>query len=776
MYFSNLRLAGAFLVLVAAAAAQTPPPGASDLVSAGRQRFQIRCGGCHGADGAGGERAPGIGQVDRDRLQTDASVRKLIHDGLPEAGMPAFARVPDAEMDQLVAFVRSRVAPASQTAIPGDPQAGEAFFFGAGGCDSCHMIQGRGGLRGPDLSDAGSHLTLAEIEQTLHDPDSRRDPQFQVATVALRSGKTIRGFLKNESGFDVQVQGFDNRLYLLKAADIVKISREKNSLMPALHATPQQTRDLIAFLVRTPGTLSLGRPPAELPDALRWDAVAHAEAGEWPTYHGDIGGNRYSALNEITPANVGHLAPKWMFSLPGGRGLEVTPVVVDGVMYVTAVNSAIALDARTGRQIWRYSRPRNTGLVGDASSGINRGVAVLGDRVFLVTDNAHLLALHRLTGALLWDAEMADSHHHYGATSAPLVVGDLVLSGVSGGDEGIRGFVAAYKAATGERAWRFWSIPLPGEPLSETWVGRALEHGCAATWLTGTYDSETETVFWPTGNPCPDFNGDERKGDNLYSDSVLALDPKTGKLKWHFQFTPHDLHDWDSTETPMVVDAMYGGEMRKLLLQGNRNGFFYVLDRTNGKFLSASPFVHRLTWAKGIAGNGRPILAEGWEPTVEGTKVCPSMDGASNWMSTSYNPGTGFFYLMALEKCNIVNKNSEWWKQGESFYAGSARQVPDEIPRKYLRAIDIQTGKIAWEYEQTGPGQSWAGLLTTASGLVFFGDDNGGFTAVEAATGKPLWNFHLSEHLHASPMTYLVDGRQYIAQAAGPNIIVFGLP
>jgi alcohol dehydrogenase (cytochrome c) len=724
----------------------------------------------------GGERAPGIGQGDRSRLKSDAAIRSIIHDGIPASGMPGFTHIPERELDQLVAFVRSRVQPADPKTIPGDAAAGEAFFFGAGGCSECHLVRGRGGLKGPDLSTAGSRLTLAEIEQTLRDPNRRADREYRVATVHLRSGKAIRGFIRNESGFDLQLQGFDNRLYLLEDSSIARVEREKESLMPPLHATPEQMRDLIAFLVKMPETITSGTPPAELPGGVPWSAIERPASGEWPTYHGDIGGNRYTTLSEITPENVGRLAPKWMFAVPGGRSLEVTPVVVDGVMYITAANTAIALDARSGRQIWRYSRPRNKNLVGDASSGINRGVAVLGDRVFLVTDNAHLLALHRLTGALLWDIEMADSNHHYGATSAPLVVGDLVISGVSGGDEGIRGFVSAYKASTGERAWQFWTIPLPGEPLSETWVGRALEHGCASTWLTGTYDPETQTLFWPTGNPCPDFNGDERKGDNLYSDSVLALDPRTGKLKWHFQFTPHDLHDWDSTETPMVVNAIYRGKPRKLLLQGNRNGFFYVLDRTTGEFLSASPFVKNLTWAKGIGKDGRPILAEGWEPTVDGTRVCPSMDGASNWMSTSYNPGTGFFYLLALEKCNIFTKNSEWWKHGQSFYAGTAREDHSQQPEKFLRAIDLQTGQIAWEHAQTGPGQSWAGLLTTATGLVFFGDDNGGFTAVDAKTGKPLWNFPLNEHLHASPMTYLVDGRQYIAQAAGPNIVVFGLP
>lgn len=775
---SPLRALALAVGAVVICAAQTAPASsANDPVGAGRKRFDVRCAGCHGAAGLGGERAPGIGHGERERLQSDASIRDIIRNGIPELGMPAF-RIPDDEMSLLVAFVRSRVQPAMETAVAGDAGAGKRFFFSEGRCSNCHMVKGRGGLTGPDLTFAGSRLTLAEIETALNKPASLDHAGYQAATVTLADGSKLRGIIKNESGFDLQLQSLDGRLHLLTSSQLKHVERDAAPLMPALHASPADTANLIAFLSRLPESAGADSSPASalLPGAVTWDEIIHPKPGEWPTFHGVTGGNRYSPLTLINRSNVARLAPRWIYPIPAGRSLEVTPVVVNGVMYVTAVNSVFALDARTGRRIWSYSRPRSKGLVGDASSGINRGVAILGDRVFLVTDNAHLLALHRVTGALLWDVEMADSHHHYGSTSAPLVVGDLVVSGVSGGDEGIRGFLSAYKVSTGERAWRFWTIPAPGEPLASTWDGRALEHGCASTWLTGTYDPETNLLFWPTGNPCPDFNGDERKGDNLYADSVVALDPETGRLKWYYQFTPHDLHDWDSTETPMVVDTLYHGSPRKLIMQGNRNGFFYVLDRETGKFLAATPFVKNLTWAKGIGADGRPILAEGWQPTVEGTRICPSMDGASNWMSTSFNPGTGLFYLMALEKCNVFNKNSEWWKQGESFYGGAAREDPTVRPRKYLRALDPQTGRIVWEYEQTGPGESWAGLLTTASGLVIFGDDNGAMTALDASNGRPLWHFNLSQHLHASPMTYTVDGRQYIGMAAGSSIIVFGLP
>jgi PQQ-dependent dehydrogenase (methanol/ethanol family) len=748
--------------------------GGTDSLGAGRQQFEARCGGCHGADGMGGERAPAIGRGERARLQSEEAIRDLIRTGIPDAGMPAF-RVPEPQLTELVAFVRSRVTPARESALSGDPAAGEALFFGKGGCAACHMMRGRGGITGPDLTSAGSKLTLAEIEQALANPGARRGRGYHAVFVRLRSGKTIRGLLRNETLYDFQVQGFDGRLHLLRRAEVAAIEREQKPIMPPVQASAAEMQDLLAFLAH-PRTEQPAAAGGDLPGAITWERIAHPEPGDWPTYHGQLGGNRYSTLDQITARNVSRLAPRWIFPIPGARHLEVTPVVVDGVMYVTNVNEAWALDAGTGREIWHYGRPRSEGLSGDAAGGINRGVAVLGDRVFMVTDNAHLLALHRLTGALLWDTEMADSGQNYGATSAPLVVKDLVISGTSGGDEGIRGFVAAYKAGTGERVWRFWTIPAPGEPAAATWVGRAIEHGCASAWLTGTYDLETDTVFWTTGNPCPDFNGDERQGDNLYANSVVALNPGTGELKWHFQFTPHDLHDWDSAETPMVVDAPYGGSERKLLLQGNRNGFFYVLDRTNGQFLAGSPFVHKLTWASGIGKDGRPVLVPGNEPTPAGVRTCPSMDGASNWMSTAFHPGTGLFYLLALEKCNIFSKSSAVWKPGESYYGGGAREVRGETPLQYLRAIRLETGKIAWEVAQTGASESWGGILATSTGLVFYCDDSGAFAAVDAATGALLWHLQLNAPWKASPMTYLAGGKQYVAVASGGNVVAFGLP
>jgi alcohol dehydrogenase (cytochrome c) len=514
-------------------------------------------------------------------------------------------------------------------------------------------------------------------------------------------------------------------------------------------------------------------------EPVGFDEIVHPKAGEWPSYNGQLSGNRHSALNQINSGNVAQVVRKWTFPIGGPRALQMTPVVVGGVMYVTAVNEAQALDARTGRAIWKFNRPQTPGLVptGDPASGINRGVAVLGDRVFLQTDHAHLLALRRATGELLWDVEMADHRQHYGATGAPLIVNDLVIAGISAGDEGVRGFLDAYDASTGRRIWRFWTVPGRGEPRSETWIGKALEHGCATTWLTGTYDPDARLLYWPTGNPCPDYNGDERMGDNLYSSSVVALDPRTGTLRWHFQFTPHDLHDWDGNQPPVLIDASFRGRQRKLLVVGSRNGFFYVLDRLSGEFLMAEPFVKSLTWASGIGADGRPKLLPGYENSVEGTRTCPSQTGAANWASTAFNPATGLFYLMASEACAIFTKNSDWFELGKSFYGGTTRPAPVDGGGKFLRALDLQTGKLVWEVPKIGGSVTGSGVLSTAGGVVFYGDNTGGaLVAVDARTGTRLWHFDTGEAWKASPMTYAIDGDQYIGVVAGSNVMVFGLP
>ena len=755
----------AFILFVLAAAAQDS-----------RQLFEKHCSVCHG-DGSGTERGPNLADNRRVRAQSTGELRGVIQNGIPARGMPAF-NLPPAELNALTLLVRSFSAPAAGSNPPGDRAAGERFFFGKGGCSACHMAMGSGKAAGPDLSSIGLELTFSEIEESVRQPAARIKPGYELATVRLRDGPTVRGFVRNQSRYNIQIQSLNGRFHLLSQDEVVDVAKRPGSLMSAPKCTPVECRDLLAYLSSLTGPKP-GRKGTvlEAEGGLTFEQVAHPKAGDWPTYHGDISGNRHSPLDQINPANVKGLALKWVFPI-NHYVLEVTPVVIDGVMFVTGPNQVYALDARAGRTLWHYQRPRSAETRGDPSKGTNRGVAVLGDRVFFVTDNARLLALHRVTGQLLWEVEITGDvtdKRNYGNTSAPLVVNDLVVAGVSGGDLGMRGFLDAYKVTTGERVWRFWTVPKPGEPGSETWQGTALAQygGGGATWMTGTFDPETNTVFWGTGNPYPAMNGDERKGDNLYSDCVLALDAATGKLKWHYQFTPHDLYDWDGAQTPMVVNRRYRGRERKLLIQANRNGFFYVFDRTDGTLLLAEKFVDKLTWASGVGKDGRPIVLPGLEPARDGTKVCPNVLGATNWPSMALSPSTGLFYLMTREACGIYAKTPGW----------NAKRIPLEPGQMFLRALDIETGKRVWEVKQIGPADSWGGVLS-AGGVVFFGEDSGALGAVDAKTGKDLWHIQTNASAalgdghswRSSPMTFLAGGRQYVAFAAGPNILCFGLP
>jgi len=498
-------------------------------------------------------------------------------------------------------------------------------------------------------------------------------------------------------------------------------------------------------------------------------------SANWLSYNGDYTGRRYSALSEINPNNVAQLHAQWVFHAPNSDRLEVTPVVADGIMFVTSANDAYALDAQTGQILWHHARPITEGLIDDASQHHNRGVGIWHSRIYMETDNAHLLCLDARSGHLLWDVAYTDGNPNYGATSAPLVVKDKVLVGTSGGDDGVRGFVAAYDAETGKEAWRFWTIPAPGEFGSSSWPGDAWKLGGGTTWMPGTYDPELNTIYWGTSNPAPDFDGDPRPGDDLYTDCLLALDADSGKLKWYFQFTPHDLFDYDATETPMLVDAVFRGQQRKLVVEANRNGFIYVLDRTDGKFLSATRFAEKLNWATGIDEKGRPVRTE-VQPTEKGSRVCPGMVGATNWFSPSFNPDTSMLYFLALESCDVYLKKAEKFQPGKTYYSTGVRRSPGDHNQKILLAYALEGQKPEWRYVQAGQGHSSAGTMTTAAGLVFFGDDTRSLEAVEARTGKPLWHFNTGQNIAASPMSYAVGTKQYVAIAAGSDVFTFALP
>jgi alcohol dehydrogenase (cytochrome c) len=507
------------------------------------------------------------------------------------------------------------------------------------------------------------------------------------------------------------------------------------------------------------------------------DLLASEPSTNWFSYNGDYSGRRYSALSQITPENVPQLRAQWVFHSRISDRMEVTPVVVNGLMFVTSANDVFAIDAKNGRVVWHYARPITDGLIDDASRHISRGVAVWRNRIYRETDNAHLICLDARSGNLLWDVAYADWNPNYGATSAPLIVKDKVIVGTSGGDDGVRGFVAAYDAETGKLAWRFWTIPAPGEFGAESWPGDLYQHGGGTTWMPGTYDPELNTLYWGTSNPSPDFEGSVRPGDDLYTDSLLALDPDSGKLKWYFQFTPHDLFDYDATETPVLIDAAYQGKPRKLLVEANRNGFIYTLDRGTGEFLSATRFAEKLNWASGIDSKGRPIRTD-VKPTPDGMKVCPGFWGATNWPSPSYNESTGFLYFIGVERCQTYFSapTPQKFEPRKEFYSTGVKRTPGESGEKYLIAYGVTSGKIAWKYPQIGNGHSSGGTMTTASGLVFFGDDAQSFEAIDARSGKALWHFTTGQDMSSSPMTYAVGGRQYVAIASGSDVFSFALP
>jgi alcohol dehydrogenase (cytochrome c) len=499
---------------------------------------------------------------------------------------------------------------------------------------------------------------------------------------------------------------------------------------------------------------------------------ADSEPANWLTYSGNYSSHRFSGLDQINTSNVRRLKPAWVYQVKALERVQTTPLVVDGVMYLSEPASNVtALDTRTGRPLWKYTRTMPKGTRGCCGQ-VNRGVAILDDTVYIGTYDAHLVALDIKSGLVRWDVEVADPNQGYSITAAPLAVKDKIIVGMAGGEYGVRGFLDAYDAKTGKRAWRFWTVPAAGEPGVETWGGDSWKYGAAATWVTGAFDPDQNLVFWGTGNPGPDWNGDVRPGDNLYSDSLLALDADTGKLKWYFQFTPHDVHDWDSTEVPVLVEGVVRGQKRKLVLFANRNAFYYVLDRESGQFLAGKEF-SKQTWAEGLDDRGRPIRRPNTAPTVEGTTVYPSVPGATNWWSPSYHPQLSALFVAARIEGGVYHKGDAEYKQGAQFNAGGFRPLPGEEPYGAIRALSSTTGDLQWEFRLHSPAA--AGVLSTAGNLVFGGASEGDFFALEASSGKLLWRFQTGAGIVSNPISYLSAGQQHVAIAAGGAIFAFAL-
>jgi alcohol dehydrogenase (cytochrome c) len=537
-------------------------------------------------------------------------------------------------------------------------------------------------------------------------------------------------------------------------------------------------------ILATPGQQQTTSAPITGQDLL--DGLKNP--ARWLTFSGDYTGQRHSPLKQLTPQNVAGLIPQWIFQtdIPGllGRGIENTPIVVDGVLYVTGNNDqAWAIDGKTGLQIWNYRRRLPTNFIASVCCGpVNRGFGILGDRLYMGTLDAHLVALDRKTGAVIWDVAVGDLKNANAITAAPLILKNKVIIGVAGGDFSSRGYVDAYDAQSGERLWRFNTIPLAGEPGSDSWPNvEVAMRGGGGVWNTGSYDPALNLVFFGTGNPNPDYYGDDRKGDNLYTCSLLALDADTGKLRWHYQFTPHDLHDWDSAHVPVQADIGMAGHLRKVIMVANRNGFFYTLDRETGKLLVGKPFIDGSNWAKEIGADGRPIVLD----NVGTTEKClPDNHGGTNFQPPTFDPVSGLFFVTAHETCAIWEgiKPTPPIGMGVRVPSGGRTLVEGRDQFAALRAIDPTTGQRRWEHRYHAYPSSVSldlagGVMSTASGLVFTGDNDGYFYAFEATTGKELWRFQTGAPVWGSAaVTYMLDGRQWVVTAAGLSFDAFALP
>ncbi|HWW01107.1 MAG TPA: acido-empty-quinoprotein group A [Candidatus Acidoferrum sp.] len=521
-----------------------------------------------------------------------------------------------------------------------------------------------------------------------------------------------------------------------------------------LHPLPLVILLLLAIGLQAPQIAAQELDPA---------ALSKPATDTWPTYNGDYSGKRFSPLNQINASNVGSLTLAWVFH-PHASTIKSTPLEVNGVLYFTVPDNVWAVDARYGREIWHYHRASEGDHIG------NRGLAMYKNWLYFTTPDSHIVCLDAKDGSVRWIVELADPKLGYFATMAPLIVRNHVIVGVSGDVTDIRGFLESLDPETGTIQWRWYTEPDPGQPGSETWPKDpdALLHGGGMTWMTGTYDPDLNLLYWGTGNPNPVLAGDARPGDNLYTCSIVALNPDTGKLAWYFQPSPHDVHDWDAVETPVLFDAEFNGKPRKLLAQASRNGFYFLLDRTNGQHLVTAPFIDQ-TWAKGVDSRGRPIAKPESAPSPDGALVEPGSDGASNWMAPSFDPQTGLFYVTARRIFGIfylttTGKAEGWAGRDINLWANST-----------LRALDYRTGKVVWNHE-LGNGESISGILTTAGHLLFSADNSGNLLALDPATGKTLWHLNAGGKLDASPMTYQLDGRQYLLFAVQDILYAFALP
>jgi len=756
-----------------------PVAGQPAAIGAGRKLFNGTCAICHGVEATGG-RGPALNTGRFSHGGEDYEIFINIKNGIGSGGMPAFAGLPDGDVWAVVSYLKSLSASlvprADAAAAVGDASEalrGEALFFGSAGCARCHATADGGSSLAADLSavgrKGGSFLRSALSHEAIDAP-----PWVQLA---LRDGGSVSGIIKAEDAFNILLLTERDRIMSVERTAVNSVQSIEGGLKPGAAPSAADADLIIAYLSRQlePGIEPSSAARGDV--ALSAERIARAaqEPQNWLTYWGDYAGHHFTTLAQIDESNVNLLQAQWTTALPGPSLLEATPIVVDGIMYVAgSPGDVYALDARTGLQIWKFSRKQDV-VNPYQINPYNRGVAVLNGRVFVGTLDDLLIAIDAHTGRELWERRIADTMQGYTITGAPLVLKDRVVVGVGCGEYGVRGFLEAFDAATGMSRWRVETIPGPREPGHDSWPGDTWKRGGGGTWLTGSYDPDLNLLYWSVGNPAPYNNWKVREGDNLHTDSVLAINPDTGKLLWAYQFTPNDSHDWDSAQDMVLADRVIDGKPRKLLIHADRNGFLYVLDRTNGQFISGHAFV-RQTWNEGFDAKGRPRISAASLATPQGQIVFPTLS-ATSFQAPSFDSRAGTLFLAFRDMEGFAAYGEPDFEPGKVYTAPSqfARPKISSKPVFGIRALSVDNGKMIWSYSLPHFAPQ-AGVLGTDGGLVFAGSADGSFVALNSGSGAPLWHFRTAGRIAASPVSYAVDGRQFVAIAAGNLIYSFALP
>lgn len=766
---------------------KNPYSGDAAAVQAGKVLYQQTCEACHGGEAEGG-RGPALATGNFTHGGEDGDLFRTIRTGVPGTQMPAFSTLPTENVWRIITYLRSLNTnnAAANEVVQGNPAAGEAIFWDKGGCGRCHEVNERGATVGPDLSEVGKN-SAEYLRTAIVNPNApvsfRQRRQRPVAlTVITQDGKTVEGVKVAEDNFTLIMNDLNGNLRRFDRKDIREEHVEQKSLMPANYEqvlSPDDLQDLVAYL-KTLKTRDFSQTAkAALLAGLTFERLrnADAEPQNWLTYWGDYQGHHYSTLHQINTGNVKQLEARWALQMPPGPLLEATPLVVDGTMYTTYTTDGaagvFAVDAKSGLTLWHYER-RQKVVNPYQSNPFNRGVAVLGGRVFFGTLDAALVALDARTGRPVWETQVANTMQGYSITAAPLALKNEVIVGVAGGEFGIRGFIDAYDAVTGKRLWRFNTVPAPGEFGGETWSGDSWKRGSGATWLTGSYDPNLDQLYWTVGNPGPDMDASVRQGDNLFTSSVVALDPATGVRKWHYQFTPGDTHDWDANEDVVLTNHTVGGVQRELMLQANRNGIFYVLNRNDGKLVLGKPYVKQ-TWNGGFHPDGTPILLPNWKATEQGNVVAPTGTGGVDWANPSYDSVHAKLYVSAKEGSAGFRSAPQKYVEGRLYGGGRPFAPPPEETKSGLIEIDGVTGTSKWVYPTFATSMA-AGVLATGGDLVFLATGDGDLIALDRNSWLALWHFQTGGTIASAPMSYSVDGQQFVAISAGNTLYSFALP